>query len=353
MTGSRRRRVAAVTIAAGLAAFGAFVATPGTAVAAPTPARVPTSSVPATAPSTVAVPLHIESEIPSISNADLGAFVIQTLNDPRSWTSAGFRFTADPSSAYRVVLTSPAEVDRLCRPLLTRSRVSCQNGDVVALNSVRWATATTDWDRSIEDYRRYMVNHEVGHLIGQRHPEPRCPTKGTPAAVMEQQTKGLHGCTGNAWPLPWELERARARPATLAPAADWAPQPVPVNLGGASNGTTAPSTTSPSGAAASPTSTAPAPASGPSTSTPAASVAAAVTSSSSAPTARATTTSRPTASNGSSDQRASGTSTASPRHSAPTIILAVILTGGGLGLLWVAYWLFVGRRPDGSDAPNT
>jgi hypothetical protein len=171
----------------------------------------------------------------------LQAFSLQVLNDERSWRSAGFTFSADPASKFRVVLAEPAEVDRLCSPLITRSRVSCQNGNVVALNAARWRSGTADWDRSLNDYRIYLVNHEVGHLIGQRHPEPRCPTPGTPNAVMEQQTKGLAGCTGNPWPLTWELDRARARPVVLAPLPDWAPDPVPTNLGGAA--TTAPPTT--------------------------------------------------------------------------------------------------------------
>lgn len=196
-------------------------------------------------PTPVDVRLRIESAVPDVTSAELTDFVMETLNDGRSWSAAGFRFRVDPAAPYRVVLAEPAEVDRLCRPLQTRSAVSCQNGSAVALNADRWRSGPGSWwTASLDDYRRYMVNHEVGHLVGQRHPTPRCPDKGAPAAVMEQQTKGLEGCTANAWPLWWELERAERRPPVIAPPPEWRPDPVPANLGAATP-STVPTTTAP------------------------------------------------------------------------------------------------------------
>ena len=97
------------------------------------------------------------------------------------------------------------------------------------MNADRWRNAVTHWDADLADYRGYLVNHEVGHLIGQRHPMPRCPVPGQPAATMEQQTGSLAGCTGNAWPRPWEIERAAQRPAVYAPLPAWGPAPIPSN----------------------------------------------------------------------------------------------------------------------------
>ena len=82
---------------------------------------------------------------------------------------------------------------------------SCRNGDRVVLNVARWVEAVPGYGASLATYRQYMVNHEVGHRLGLGH--ERCPGRGRPAPVMQQQTLGLHGCTANAWPYPDGTDR--------------------------------------------------------------------------------------------------------------------------------------------------
>ena len=95
-------------------------------------------------------------------------------------------------------IVTPGTTDRLCAPLLTRGEVSCQNGNRVVLNAKRWVLGADAYGSDLKNYRRYLVNHEVGHYLGYRHVE--CPGGDEPAPVMMQQTKGLDGCRKNPWP---------------------------------------------------------------------------------------------------------------------------------------------------------
>jgi hypothetical protein len=99
---------------------------------------------------------------------------------------------------------------------------SCRVGSAVYLNSARWIRGAVAFHGDLANYRRYMVNHEVGHAFGHRH-QP-CGVDGGPAPVMMQQTLSTSNdeiatitaavpqgtpiprdgktCTPNAWPFP-------------------------------------------------------------------------------------------------------------------------------------------------------
>lgn len=131
---------------------------------------------------------------------DVAERVMRTLRDPRGWSQAlGVRFvqvSEDPE--LRILLATPRTTDELCAPLLTQGKVSCRNGDLVVLNAWRWEVGTTDYGDQVDRYRTYLINHEVGHALGESH-RP-CPGAGLPAPVMQQQTYGLQGCRINVWP---------------------------------------------------------------------------------------------------------------------------------------------------------
>ena len=129
------------------------------------------------------------------------AEVMSTLNDPRSWGQGGTRTFArtDGTADVQVILASPLTSADLCRPLVTYGRLSCSEGERAILTSYRWEHGTVEFP-DLAVYRRYVVNHEVGHVLGKAH--ERCPAAGLPAPVMQQQTIGVAPCTPNAWPFP-------------------------------------------------------------------------------------------------------------------------------------------------------
>ncbi|MFI2362383.1 DUF3152 domain-containing protein [Promicromonospora sp. NPDC019610] len=128
--------------------------------------------------------------------------VLATLNDPRGWHGAdGSTFAWTDSDRYdvRVVLASPGTTDRLCLPLDTIGKLSCGIEETAVLNFRRWATGSTAW-KDVGNYRHYLVNHEVGHVIGYHH--DLCGGKGEHATVMVQQTTTTSGCIPQPWPAP-------------------------------------------------------------------------------------------------------------------------------------------------------
>ena len=125
-----------------------------------------------------------------------------TLNDPRGWSLGGsIAFDRVPTGGhFQVVLASPSVIEAAA-PICS-ARYSCRVGDEVLVNDVRWRSGTPSWTRSLEDYQRYVIIHEVGHWLGLGHTD--CPQPGSSAPVMHQQSISLDGCVANVWPLDHE-----------------------------------------------------------------------------------------------------------------------------------------------------
>ena len=128
--------------------------------------------------------------------------VLTTLNDPRSWGGDGsrtFSRTAGDASV-TVTLASPTTVDRLCAPLDTGGLWSCGVQGRAVLNHLRWVTGSPVYGDDMAAYREYLVNHEVGHVLGHRHATCTSPTALAP--VMVQQSGAPIACLPNGWPFP-------------------------------------------------------------------------------------------------------------------------------------------------------
>lgn len=153
---------------------------------------------------TLTLRVEVEQGLP-VDAAVFADVVTTTLTDPRGWGADGdLRFVrTDGAADVRIILASPDTVDRLCAPLRTLGQTSCRVEDRVVVNAVRWADGAASFNAaggSRTEYRAYVLNHEVGHVLGQDH--RGCPTPGEPAHVMQQQTLDMDGCTPNGWPNP-------------------------------------------------------------------------------------------------------------------------------------------------------
>ena len=128
--------------------------------------------------------------------------VERILFDRRSWARQdGFSLkrTDDPGDVtFIVTLTSPTTTDRLCAPLSTSGVFSCAQGPRAVINAARWRGGAPSFGNDLMEYRRYLINHEVGHTLGRRHRD--CPAPKARAPVMMQQTKGVGDCAPNPWP---------------------------------------------------------------------------------------------------------------------------------------------------------
>lgn len=158
--------------------------------------------VPAPGTGTItSVRIEVEQGL-DIDGATFADHVLAILNDPRSWGGDGsrtFSRTAGEASL-TVTLASPDTVDRLCAPLDTGGLWSCGVQGRAVLNHLRWVTGSEVYGDDMASYREYLVNHEVGHVLGHRHSS--CTSSTSLAPVMVQQSGVPIACVPNGWPFP-------------------------------------------------------------------------------------------------------------------------------------------------------
>ncbi|MFO0637270.1 MAG: DUF3152 domain-containing protein [Nannocystaceae bacterium] len=162
------------------------------------------------APEVVRVRVLVEAE--HAEHADAFATAVEdTLSDPDGWAAAGYEFALVAQDAdLTIVLARPATTDRLCAPLRTGGSFSCGRHGRAVVNARRWLRGAATYRGRLDEYRTYVVNHEVGHLLGFDH--RRCEGARRSAPVMLQQTKTLGGCRASPKPSARELAVLAARP---------------------------------------------------------------------------------------------------------------------------------------------
>jgi hypothetical protein len=124
--------------------------------------------------------------------AQIEFYVTAYLNDPNGW--GHFFEPVSMNEDVLIRLASPATIEKKCG---VPSTLSCAElgGNHMYLNADRWFHGSKASKLSLENYRQYMVSHEIGHILGFEH--ELCPCPGCKAPIMMQQTLGIGKCIPN------------------------------------------------------------------------------------------------------------------------------------------------------------
>lgn len=122
-------------------------------------------------------------------------YITVYLNDPDGWNTKGYSF--EPVSLNEDVfirLSSPNTITKECG---ISKNLSCAElgGKHMYLNADRWFHGSKESKLKLDDYRQYMVSHEIGHILGFEH--KKCPCPSCKAPIMMQQTLGIGKCIPN------------------------------------------------------------------------------------------------------------------------------------------------------------
>lgn len=135
----------------------------------------------------------------------------ETYDHPLGWRANGIRFKRVAQGGDFTLVLANASTVRSYSSVCSATW-SCRVGRYVIINQDRWRLSSLAWKRgkgSLRGYQHMVINHETGHWLGKGHAS--CTVRGAAAPVMQQQSKGLGGCTINSWPKKSERYAPRFR----------------------------------------------------------------------------------------------------------------------------------------------
>ena len=157
--------------------------------------------------------VQIHQRVPVEEGVEFLQTVDQVLNDPRGW---GLRFTrvpldkllTYPSDQAFIIRLTPKEVLNKEFQEFAAHQLSVANmtDRVIYINACRWTgDCPNNSQLSLDEYRQYVINHEVGHMLGKHHPT-ELPDQ-LHAPVMIQQTLGIKHFYPNPWPTTFDRNK--------------------------------------------------------------------------------------------------------------------------------------------------
>lgn len=147
------------------------------------------------------------------SNHSLKSKVLKVLKDKDGWESIDkivFKYvdwntlaSIDSKNKIPIRLSNNKTIVKMCG-FKEIEKLSCCNMQTkeVWLNFYRWKNGAKPSKLSLDKYRSYMINHEVGHALGRLH--AKCECEGCSAPIMMQHTISIGKCKPNFKPLKHE-----------------------------------------------------------------------------------------------------------------------------------------------------
>jgi hypothetical protein len=151
-------------------------------------------------------------KLPETSYTYVWNFINDTLNDSKSWKRFGYNFVAiDPIKGLELRKEKKVQVNVFHIRLSLNNTIvkecnlpglSCADSSVniIFLNVDNWVFGTVQSGMDCTLYRKYVILHEIGHLLGRGH--KKCmKNKNDYCSIMYQQTISKGCCTPNVYPL--------------------------------------------------------------------------------------------------------------------------------------------------------
>lgn len=155
---------------------------------------------------------HVQThkDIPEEEARHFRHTVHQTLNDPRGWGIPFYDLPLEhllqmPKEKAFIIRLTPKEVLNQKYAEFAERQLSVANMSqrIIDINWCRWTEACPNQSQlPLDQYRLYVIQHEVGHMMGKPHPTS-LPEQAK-APVMIQQTLGIHQYQPNPWPTEFD-----------------------------------------------------------------------------------------------------------------------------------------------------